>query len=284
MTKEGDSSSVPEVSQVNRRRILKTVGASAATAAFGIGSASAKETADEMPWEYEDITGTEKQTLLQKLQKTPEYSELLDVVETHGGTVRESPGHATAARLTANGKTRSVVSIDVKTEDDTEAYVNIGRDKGDGVAVANVGYSTYTDDGILEEKEIYDVMATADQAAADSPVSIQSTDGSTVKKKVEPEAEIRRAIENAKAGRSHGGVNTLGVGDGPCDECQWAAVLICQNGCGLGGGLACGILGITGIGGVACTTLVSVVCSLAAYYSCSETGIGEAACEEVGLC
>ncbi|WP_135852295.1 halocin C8-like domain-containing protein [Halorussus salinus] len=269
----------------DRRNVLKTLGAGAAATAFGLGNAAAKTqgglSESDIPWDFTEIEGGRKKGLLKRLSQTSEYDQLLDIVAEKGGELTET---SEAARLEANGKTREVVSVAVDSDSEGELFVNIGRDLSEGVSVANVTEKFYADDGILQKKVVYDVLSDADLSTATTDnVAIESTSFGATKKVVEVEDEIRTAIDNAKdriEGESGDQITTQGV----CGECKWAAVLICQNGCGLAGGLACGILGITAIGGVACTTLVSVTCSLAAYYGCSETGVGEAACEEVGLC
>ena len=271
---------------VNRRRFVKSLSAGAATAPFAIGTGSAK--ASEAPWEYDELTGRKKLDLLDSLRKTSEFDQLRNIVRKHGGEIRGIPGHSRAGRLTAKKTTREIISIELKTDRVDDAYLTIGRDVDEGVSVGMVEYNTYAEDGVLQKQVVYDAISQDNRVAA-SEVSVQSTETDVTKKVVTPEAKIRKVLNGGTLDTeadTTGGISTMAFGNGPCDECKWAVPLICQNACGAGGGFACGFFGLIsgGIGGVGCLTIVSVVCSLASYYACSDSRLDNVACSRLGLC
>lgn len=289
MSKKHDVDETEETERtasVNRRRFVKSLSAGAAATSLAVGVGSAKTS--DAPWEYEDLTGRRKLDLLDTLRGTSEFEQLQSVIRKHGGELRGVPGHSRAGRLTAKGTTREIVSIELKIDRVDDAYLTIGRDVGEGVSVGMVEYNTYTDDGIRQKSVVYDAVSQKSEATADE-VSIQSSDTNVTRKVVKPEAKVRKVLNGETLDTETSttdGVSTMGLGDGPCDECKWAVPLICQNACGAAGGFACGFFGLIsgGIGGVGCLTIVGVVCGLASYYSCSASRLDNVACNRLGLC
>jgi halocin C8-like bacteriocin domain-containing protein len=271
---------------INRRRFVKALGAGAATTTFGVGVGSAKTSS--ALGDYDELTGREKLDLLGILRETSEFEQLRDIAHEHGGTLRGIRGHSRAGRLTANGTTREIVTIELKIDRGDDAYLTIGRDVGEGVSIGMVEYNTYADDGILQKHVAYDVVSQGGEATT-SEVSVQSINTDVTKKVVTPEEKIRKIVNEINADSKSGttnGFSTMGFGNGPCDECMWAVPLVCLNLCGIGGGFACGFFGIIsgGIGGVGCLTIVGVVCALSAHYACNDSKLNDKACNQLGLC
>lgn len=280
-----DEHTADDSTGINRRNVLRTVGAAGifATGAAGVAAANGNLTqADEAKL----LTGEEKLQLARDLANTSAFQELAQRARADGARVRTDADGIIAGYATGEDFAREIVEYDLENVPEAdEGSIIIGRNPTTGgIEVASLDYYYEASDGVLEEVRRYEPSTETDR----SQVQTASAAGGATVIPINTEA-----IRDARDGE-------LDLPDSPasgttaiepqievtgCSACEFAAGQICTIGCGAAGGFICGFLGITiPVAGLSCLGLVEVVCTVADEYSGCGDAVAEEACSRVGLC
>ncbi|WP_369332772.1 halocin C8-like domain-containing protein [Halobiforma nitratireducens] len=71
-----------------------------------------------------------------------------------------------------------------------------------------------------------------------------------------------------------------------CSACKFNVRTICRIGCSAPLAFICGLLGVSGVGGIGCVTFVGIACRIIASVGCGTTNVDEIVCQDdrLGFC
>lgn len=248
---------------INRRSVLKSVGASA-TAAGVLSTLSinvaAAQAADEERDPVEILDGEAKLSLASELADTPEFEAVLETARAEGYSLEWEAEEIYAGRTEAGSFRREVTSYNLRgAAEDEHAAIHVGRDMTDGsIIFAQFDVEHHTERGIAQKtvrREVAAPGSSDDIAALDVETRVIQSDPRTQEEFV---AALDRSDPSADIDIPDDFPVELDIST--CTGCYYASTLVCRNLCGAGGGFLCGLLGITLIGGLSCVTFVGAVC------------------------
>jgi len=222
---------------------------------FGVSMAAADgSTADPVSILEDD----RKVSLARDLADTAAFETLLDKADDLGYSFEWSADNLFAVRTEIEQLKREVVEYRLSgVRENVDGMIVVARDlKTDTVEVATLDFEYHTAEGLWLKTEQYELV-----------------DGDIEQQTLEPDGDaLQRTIDELEAGQepvtSQGGVTTqVDLPDviriNECSQCYEASKLLCTAVCNAGGTLSCLALGITVVGGIACTTFVKAVCFVA---------------------
>nr|AII25935.1 halocin C8 precursor [Natrinema sp. SWI15]AII25936.1 halocin C8 precursor [Natrinema sp. SSI3]AII25937.1 halocin C8 precursor [Natrinema sp. SI4]AII25938.1 halocin C8 precursor [Natrinema sp. SWI6]AII25939.1 halocin C8 precursor [Natrinema sp. SI14]ARJ31955.1 halocin C8 precursor [Natrinema ejinorense]ARJ31957.1 halocin C8 precursor [Natrinema salaciae]ARJ31958.1 halocin C8 precursor [Natrinema thermotolerans] len=282
--KENNNTS-EENGRINRRNVLKTVGAAGLFAAGSTGMAAAADRLSQAE-EPKLLTGTEKRTLARELAKTPAFRELAQRARADGAQIRSDADSIVAGYARGEDFAREVVQYDLENlTDAAEASIVIGRNPDTGeIEVANLDYYYETDDGVLDEVHRFEPTNASE---TDGVRSAATSDGATV---ISVDTDAIREAQNSEidvdeSSPSNAAPTPADIDITGCSACKYAAGQVCTIGCSAAGGFICGLLGITiPVAGLSCLGFVEIVCTVADEYSGCGDAVAKEACNRAGLC
>ncbi len=270
---------------INRRNVLKTVGAAGLFAAGSTGMAAAAGDLSQAE-EAKLLTGAEKRDLARKLAATPAFRELAQRARSDSAQVRTDADGVVAGYARGEDFAREVVQYDLENPADAdEGSIVVGRNPDTGeIEVASLDYYYKTDDGVLNEVHRFEPTSGGE---ANGPQPAATSDGATV---ISVDTDAIREARNSELDPDQ--ISSAGTAVTPadievtsCSACQYAAGQICTIGCSAAGGFICGFLGITiPVAGLSCLGFVEIVCTVADEYSGCGDAVAEEACDRAGLC
>lgn len=282
---EEDDTTRDENGRINRRNVLKTVGAAGLFASGSTGIAAAADGLSQAE-EAKLLTGTEKRDLARELAETPAFRELAQRARADGAQIRSDADGVVAGYARGEGFAREIVQYDLENlTDAAEASIVVGRAPDTGeIEVASLDYYYETDDGVLDEVHRFEPT---NRSETDGVRSAATSDGATV---ISVDTDAIREAQNGEIdpdeiSPSDTALTPSDIEITGCSACKYAAGQVCTIGCSAAGGFICGFLGITiPIAGLSCLGFVEIVCTVADEYSGCGDAVAEEACDRAGLC
>lgn len=280
-----DNNKSDDSSGINRRNVLKTVGATGLFAAGSTGMAAAANGLSQAE-EAKLLTGAEKQDLAREIATTPAFRELAQRARADGVQVRTDSDGIVAGYARGEGFAREIVQYDLENPSDAdEGSIVVGRNPDTGeIQVASLDYYYETDDGVLNEVHRFEPTSGSETtglqpAAASGEATVISVDTDAIR-------EARNGeIDSDDISPSSTALTPADIEVTSCSACQYAAGQVCTIGCSAAGGFICGFLGITiPVAGLSCLGFVEIVCTVADEYSGCGDAVAEEACDRAGLC
>lgn len=270
---------------INRRSVLKTVGATGLFAAGSTGMAAAADRFSQAE-EAKLLSGAEKQKLARELAQTSAFRELVQRARADGAQVRTDEGGVVAGFARGEGFAREIVQYELENPADAaEGNIVIGRDPDTGeIEVASLDYYYETDDGVLDEVHRFEptsgsVTDGPQPAAASGNATVISVNTDAIRDARDGEIDPSE-VTAPETGPAPADIEITG-----CSACKFAAGRVCQIGCSAAGGFICGLLGISiPVAGLSCLGFVRIVCAVADEYSGCGDAVAEEACDRAGLC
>nr|AII25940.1 halocin C8 precursor [Natrinema sp. SSI9]ARJ31960.1 halocin C8 precursor [Haloterrigena salina] len=274
--KEDDKTN--EQGRINRRNVLKAVGAAGLFTAGSTGMAAAADQFSQAE-EVKLLTGTEKRTLARELAETSAFRELAQRARADGAEIRSDADSVIAGYARGEGFAREVVQYNLENvRDAAEASIVVGRNPDTSeIEVASLDYYYETDDGVLDE--VHRFKPTDGPETASDGATIVSVDTDAIRDARNRETELN-TTKSTDTAPSPADIDVSG-----CDTCKFAASQICKVGCGASGTFICSVLSISiPVGGLSCFGLVRIVCTVADELSGCGDAVAEEACDRAGLC
>ncbi|WP_432277144.1 halocin C8-like domain-containing protein [Halobacterium salinarum] len=198
---------------------------------------------------------------------------------------------------------REVASYELQdAAENSRAGIILGRHpESQEIAIAQLDVKHSHDDGAFKKLERYDLLGD-DSSGTDPAIATDRSgeiDGSFTKTTEEPSKQAVEAliddlshVQDAEDPSAQLDLPSLDdLPDLPdeldvsgCDGCYFVSGIICKKLCGAFGGVVCGVLGLSVVGGVGCGTLVTAVCKVAeaATDGCGDS-IGATICKSSGI-
>lgn len=260
--------------KMNRRSILRKVGAGACASAVGASisvSVAAAGDGDEDPITI--LEGGEKMRLAREFARTEQFGVLVRQARENGHDVRSTPHSIHAGRVETDGFEREVVSYEFDvSDDDVRAGIVIARDlTTDDVEYAHLDYHYEAGPGVLDRIERYEAATPVARTQTGESTRDRGVEFTTIEANTEAVSQLIDELEAHVGGDDE--FSTQYFHDLPdlpdvlnistCSGCYYASGLVCRTVCGAFGGFICGLLGITVVGAVGCVTFVKAVCYVA---------------------
>ncbi|WP_175459731.1 halocin C8-like domain-containing protein [Natronorubrum sediminis] len=269
--------------------MLKSIGVGVSSIASISVSAAALEGDEDDPITI--LEGGNKRSVARELEQTEQYGSLARKAEERGQRIVLSATNIDAARVENDDFKREVVSYDLlDTDEGVDAAIIIARDlKTSAVEFAQLDYYHTNSDGVLTEIERFEAATDVERTQEGKTTPEEGIKLTT--HEVDPAvfAQFSAAFDDNTVSTQFVDVPS----DFPtewditgCNSCYEIARLTCRYLCGAAGGFACGVLGITVVGGIGCATFVAGVCRIADAASGCGDDLAKTICthDAIGAC
>ncbi|RZH69110.1 halocin C8-like domain-containing protein [Natrinema altunense] len=277
--------------EFNRRKVLKKAAGSTAAAGvlstMSISVAATEETNNDIIQEdpVNIFEGDEKQSLADEYARTSQFGKLLEKAQSEGYSLKWDLDEIYAGRTKAGSFQREVVSYNLAgSNNNKKAAITIGRDLTDSHIFMAQFDIEHQDERGIPEKIVRFEITNSDKGND----AIQDKSSEIEKKILESDPQAKNQLISELEQSVSTQVDLpddfpAELDISTCNGCYYASMLVCHNLCGAAGGLACGLLGISLIGGYTCATFVGAVCYAARYVDECSDPIAATICKDTGI-